>query len=332
MRLTRIFSTPLLFAAGAWLLRPLFAPAPLDLQGQVVLITGGSRGLGLLLAREFAAAGARLALLARDHTELAEARTLLAPTPVLLLPADVTDPQQAEEAVRATIQHYGQLDVLVNNAGIIQVGPAENLPLSAYHEAMDINYFGPLHMMRAARRELSRRRGRILNISSIGGQIPVPHLSSYVASKFAFGGLSESLHTEYARQGIHITTAYPGLMRTGSPRQAQVGGNHRLEYGWFSVLDNAPLISQDAQQAAQEMVAALRRGQPRVVAGLAARVATRAYTLAPVLITPLLTLTARLLPRSARTQALKSGDQSESAITRRLGAKQKAEAALNQRR
>src|SRR5215469_13964929 len=175
---------------------------------RVVLITGGSRGLGLALAERFGRAGCRLVLTARNVDELIRARytlleqhAVLSPDSVLLIPADLTDPAQAESLIDHAIAHFGRIDVLINNAGIIEVGPVENQPLAAYHRAMATNFFAALHTTHAALPHLLRRNptngnAAIVNIASIGGKVAVPHLLPNVASKFALVGFSEGLHAE----------------------------------------------------------------------------------------------------------------------------------------
>ncbi|MGI8747587.1 MAG: SDR family NAD(P)-dependent oxidoreductase, partial [Deinococcus sp.] len=232
--------------------------SPYDLRGKVVLITGGSRGLGLALAREFASRGARLALLARDPEELGVAGAELRArgAEVRELVADLARPQEAERAVAELLDYYGGLDVLVNSVGIIQASPLANLTLDDYHGAMDINFYGPLHAMLAARPALARSGGRILNVASVGGKVGVPHLASYSASKFALVGLGQAWRAELRREGVTLTTVCPGLMRTGSPRNAMFKGQHRDEYAWFSIADSLPLTSMSADRAARRILRA----------------------------------------------------------------------------
>src|SRR5204863_2590958 len=116
----------------------------------------------------------------------------------------------------------------------------------------------------------ARREGRIVNISSIGGKVSVPHLLPYSASKFALVGLSEGLRAELAKDGIVVTTVCPGLMRTGSPRNAQFKGQHRAEYAWFTLSDSMPFFSQSAERAARQILSACRHGEAEVVLSLPA--------------------------------------------------------------
>ena len=235
--------------------------------GRVVIITGGSRGLGLLMARELNRQGARLVLLARNKDELLHVRSELdrGRNHVLPIVCDVADRQQVQYAVEAVQQHFGRVDVLINNAGVIQVGPLEHMTYDDYQRAMNVHFWGALHCTEAVLPHMRRRRaGRIINIASIGGLIAVPHLAPYSASKFALVGYSDAVRAEVAKDGIHVTTVCPGLMRTGSAVNALIKGNHEAEFAWFSALSSLPVISIDATRAARRILEAGRRGVPHL--------------------------------------------------------------------
>jgi NAD(P)-dependent dehydrogenase (short-subunit alcohol dehydrogenase family) len=270
-----------------------------DLRGKTVLITGGSRGLGLVLAREFAAQGARVALCARDRGELERARADLAArgADAYAFPCDVTERAQVKEMVDVVTRHFGRIDVLVNNAGTIQVGPLEVMTLEDYEQAMAIHFWGPLYTTLAVLPQMRERgEGRIVNISSIGGKIAIPHLVPYSASKFALAGLSEGLRAELEKDGVVVTTVCPGLMRTGSPRNANFKGQHRAEYAWFSISDALPVTSIQAERAARQIVAATRRGQAELIISTQAVLAVKFRHFFPEATADMLALAARLLP------------------------------------
>ena len=270
-----------------------------ELSGKVVLITGGSRGLGLVMARELVRQGARLAICARDKTGLERAHQELVAggADVLAVPCDVTDKDQVNKMVQAVRSHFGQIDVLINNAGAIAVGPMEVMTLEDYEAAMNIHFWAPLHTLFAVLPEMRQRReGRIVNISSIGGKISVPHLLPYSASKFALTGFSEGLRAELAKDGVVVTTICPGLMRTGSPYNAIFKGQHRAEYTWFSLSDSLPIISMSAERAARQIIAACKRGDAEVVLSLTAQIAIKFHDLFPGLTANLLGLFNKLLP------------------------------------
>jgi len=270
-----------------------------DLRGKTVLITGGSRGLGLVMAREFAREGARVAICARNNAELERARADLAArgADVLAALCDVTDKAQVGGLIEAVHDRFGRIDVLVNNAGVIQVGPMEVMTIEDYDEAMRTHFWAPLYTTLAVLPEMRRRRdGRIVNISSIGGKISVPHLLPYSASKFALVGLSEGLRAELAKDNIAVTTVCPGLMRTGSPRNAFFKGKHREEYAWFSISDSLPVTSMNTRRAARQIVSACKRADAEVILSIQAEIAVRFHGLFPGLTTNILGFVNRFLP------------------------------------
>ncbi len=271
----------------------------LDFRGKTVLITGGSRGLGLVMARQFAAEGAQLAICARDEDELERAQRDLEQrgADVLAERVDVTQREDIEVFVEAAEARFGHVDVLVNNAGLIQVGPMEVMTLADYEEAMRIHFWAPLHATLAVLPGMRQRRaGRIVNISSIGGKISVPHLLPYSASKFALVGLSEGLRAELMKDGILVTTVCPGLMRTGSPRNALFKSQHRAEYAWFTISDSLPVTSISAESAARRVVKACRYGEPEVVLGLPFQVAAAFHGVFPGVTADLLGMLNQVLP------------------------------------
>jgi NAD(P)-dependent dehydrogenase (short-subunit alcohol dehydrogenase family) len=292
----------LLAAAGlgaAVVGRELLMRRQADLSGQVALVTGSSRGLGYLLAREFGRVGCRLVLCARDAAELERARADLASQgmDVLAVPCDVGDVAQVERLVADATRHFGRVDLLVNNAGIIQVGPLETMTRADFEEALDVMFWGVLHPILAVLPQMrARGSGRIVNVTSIGGKVAVPHLIPYDCAKFAAVGLSEGLRAELAREGIQVTTIAPGLMRTGSALNAYFKGRRDVEFGAFSVLGTMPVVSMDAERAARQIVAATRRGDAERVLGLPANILARFHGLFPGLTADILGVVNRVLP------------------------------------
>ena len=270
-----------------------------DLKNKSVLITGGSRGLGLVMAREFAREGARIAVCARDEDELRHAAADLKKfgVEVMTIPCDVTDKQAVEQMIGAINARYGGVDVLINNAGVIQVGPLEVMTTEDFERAMQAHFWAPLNTIMAVLPSMRQRKsGRIVNISSIGGKVSVPHLVPYSASKFALVGLSKGLRAELMKDGIKVTTVCPGLMRTGSPRNADFKGQHRFEYAWFSISDALPLLTVSAENAARQIVRACKRGQAELVISIPAKVAVLFDSLFPETMSQALGLVNRLLP------------------------------------
>ncbi|HEU5458867.1 MAG TPA: SDR family oxidoreductase, partial [Pyrinomonadaceae bacterium] len=270
-----------------------------DLRNKTVLITGGSRGLGLVMAREFAREGARLAICARDEEELERARMDLDSfnVDVMAFKCDVRDRQEAADMVAAVTNRFGHIDVLVNNAGVIQVGPIEVMTHEDFELVMQAHFWGPLNTILAVLPSMrQRRQGRIVNISSVGGKVSVPHLVPYSASKFALVGLSKGLRAELMKDGIVVTTVCPGLMRTGSPRNADFKGQHRFEYAWFSISDALPLLTVSAENAARQIVRACKRGQAELVISIPAKIAVLFDALFPEAMYQILGLVNQFLP------------------------------------
>jgi short-subunit dehydrogenase len=270
-----------------------------DLRGKVALITGGSRGLGLLLALELSRQGCRIAICARDQAELERASIQLQRQGVdtLSIPCDISDRAQVERMVAEVTRHYGNVDVLVNNAGIIQVGPLTSMTLTDFQDAMNIMFWGVVYPTLAVLPQMRERKsGWIVNITSIGGKISVPHLLPYSCAKFAAVGLSEGLRAELAADGISVTTIAPGLMRTGSHMNAFFKGKQKLEYLWFSLSATLPGISIDAERAARQIVYATKRGEAERILSTPATLAARFHGLFPGLTVDFLAMVNRLLP------------------------------------
>jgi NAD(P)-dependent dehydrogenase (short-subunit alcohol dehydrogenase family) len=290
-----------------------------SLAGKTVLITGGSRGLGLALAREVTAQGAKVAICGRDPGALERARASLARigAEVVAVTCDVTQLGDVQALVDQVRDRLGPIDVLVNNAGVIEVGPAETMSLADYEEAMSTNFWGMLYPTLAVLRHMrERREGRIVNITSIGGKLGIPHLLPYSASKFAAVGFSQGLRAEVAGDGIRVVTVCPGLMRTGSPRNAIFRGRHRSEYAWFSISDSLPGLSISAERAARRIVAACRRGDAEVLFPVPARVAAVINAIAPGLTADALSVVGRLLPGPGRRPSgRRTGAQSQSWVS-----------------
>ncbi len=273
--------------------------APYSFRDKVVIITGGSRGLGLLMARELAAEGAQLILLARPQDELQRAEEDLGTRGafVATLPCDVRNREQVQQAIKQVVGHFGRIDVLINNAGIMQVGPLAHMTLEDFENSMAVHFFGPLYTTLASLPYMREAGGgRIVNISSIGGRVAIPHMLPYVASKFALAGFSEGLATELRRENIFVTTVYPSPMRTGSPPNAQFKGKYKNEYAWFSLMDSLPLLSTSGERAAHKIIHACRRGSSRLALGVQTKAAILLNDLFPGATTRLLSLANKLMP------------------------------------
>lgn len=290
-------------AAALWVDRTRGHGLPHDWRGRVVLITGGSRGLGLALARRLGADGAVVCLLARDADELERAVELLRAEGIRAesSPADVTDRFAYARAIRAVTTAHGRLDALVNNAGVITAMPFDDALDDDFDESLRVHFWGPLYGIRAALPWLRRASpGHLVNISSIGGRVGIPHLAPYCAGKFALTGLSEAIGPELAADGVRVTTVTPGLMRTGSIRHARVRGQHAAEARWFAALGSLRLTSMSAERASAQIVAGMSAGRAAVRPGWQSRLLQVASAAAPGLVAAMFAVVvARVLPAPA---------------------------------
>ena len=262
-----------------------------DLRGEVAVVTGASRGLGLLLATELAQRGCRLLICARDQAELDEAATRLRGlgAEVATLACDVADGESAARLVEAAREQYGRLDIVISNAGVIRVGPVESTTAADFEDAVAIMALAPARLALAALPVMQEQgHGRIVTITSLGGKVGVPHLLPYSTAKFAAVGFSEGLRAELGRGPVTVTTVVPGLMRTGSHVNAEFAGQRDKEFTWFGLGASLPLISMDAERAARQIVAGVAQRRPEIFLTPAGQVVSRVAGLAPELTTAVL--------------------------------------------
>ena len=277
--------------------RPRFNP-----RGKVVLITGGSRGLGLQLAREFGSHGAKIAICARNPAELLRAREDLIGRGIdtVATVCDVSNQREVEQFVEEALRRLASIDVLVNNAGVIRVAPIAQQTVADFEHAMNTMFWGTLHTTLAVLPHMrAKRQGRIVNITSIGGKVSLPHLVPYSCAKFATVALSEGLRVELASSGIRVVTIVPGLMRTGSHLRAEFKGDYKREYRWFAASAATPIVSIGVERAARAIVRACSRGDVERILSVPAAVLARIHGLFPELTIGALGLVNRfLLPQS----------------------------------
>lgn len=291
-----------------------------ELRGKTVLITGSSRGLGLAMAEEYARQGCNLVLCARDQQELEQARRQVEElgVEVIAVECDITKKGDVENLLQRARERFGHIDILVNNAGVISVGPLLSQTIEDFQESMDIMFWGVVHPTLAVLPEMiARGTGQIVNITSIGGKVSVPHLVPYCCAKFAAVGFSEGLHAELKKFGINVLTVVPGLMRTGSYQNAFFKGKNEKEYGWFALSGNNPLFSISASRAAKQVVNATRKRQAELIISWQAELLARTHGAAPGLVSEALALVNQLLPDAdGGTQEKVPGHASETAVTR----------------
>jgi 3-dehydrosphinganine reductase len=234
-------------------------------RGGHAIITGGSSGIGLALARQLAAAGWNLTILARDTDRLARARAALASsgTEVVTDAVDVSDHEVVERAVHAAVARLGPPKLLVASAGMVVPGRFDELPLEAYRETMEVNYFGTLNLVRAALPAMrTQRGGRIVMISSGAALLGIYGYTAYAPSKFAVRGLAETLRSELAPDGIAVSVVYPPDTDTPQFREEV-----RLRPEATSrVAGTAGVLSAD--QVAGAILRGIRRGRFTIAPGL----------------------------------------------------------------
>lgn len=277
---------------------------------KIALITGGSRGLGLEIARQICAREGKVALIARDPNELGRAKTDLDhfAAEILTIQCDLLETAQIQSAVQQTLQRFGKIDILINNAGIIEIGPVEHMQLKDFDRAMRLHFWAPFIFYLLVAPQMRANGGRIVNISSIGGRIAVPHMATYSASKFALTGFSDAIRTELARDNILVTTVTPGLMRTGSHIHAKFKGDHSAEYKWFDWSRKIPFASISVERAARKILSACGRGKPNLVMPCSAYFIIAANALFPNLIARVM----KIVNRSMPPRVSKSGDEARS--------------------
>jgi len=288
------------------------------LRDRVVVITGGSRGLGFALAEDLARGGARVTICGRDAATVERAQERLGEQGLIVdgVRCDVRDRADVEAMVAHVQAHSGPIEVLVNDAGVIEVGSVWDQSVDDFRESVETHVFGPLHTMRAVLPSMrARREGRIVNIASIGGLIGTPHLAPYSAGKFGLVGLSQAYAAELAHDGIAVTLVCPGLMRTGSPDHAIFKGRTRAEYAWFAIAASNPLLTSSTRHAVVRIVHAIAHRESFVTITPLARIAPIVNALAPNTTNRILAVIARLLPPPADDQTTRrEGEQSHSAL------------------
>ena len=269
------------------------------LHDRVALITGGTRGLGLILTRKLAAEDAMVAFCARNQEELDSVSKELSENnrKFMAINCDVTDAEQVNRMINEIEKNWGPVEIVINNAGIINTGPSENMTREDYSSALKVHFWGPFYIINRVLPEMKQKKeGRIVNIVSVGGLVSFPHLLPYNVSKFALSGYSEGLTAETVKNGVKITTVYPGFMNTGSPRNIGVKGDYLNEYVWFSAAASMPGIAMDAEKAAEKIMRAMCAGEKTLILSISAKTGNVAHAIFPGFLISLFGLINRFLP------------------------------------
>jgi len=288
-------------ATGAMLLARRALANRRELRGKVVVVCGGSRGLGRALAHELVRQGARVAICGRSAESLEQTRVWLQSfgRPVMAEVCDLRQREQTASFLARVEQQLGPIDVLIANAATIDVAPIEALGVEDFDAALREILGSAMHAALAVLPAMQARgRGNLTFIASIGGKLAVPHLAPYSTAKFAVIGFAEALSAELAKDGVRVLTVTPGLMRTGSHLHATFRGNAARELGWFGASATAPLLSIDADRAARRIVSAIDRGDRYLTFTPAAYVGAWLHDAAPNVWAHIAAIAARLLPRA----------------------------------
>jgi short-subunit dehydrogenase len=285
-----------------------------SIEGQSAFVTGGSRGLGLAIATELARKGVYVTIVARDEEELERARSSIEGNVpgahVLIIPCDLTDRTALAHAIQRSALAHGGIDLLVNSAGAITVGPWESFEREDFTALLKLHFYAIYDACTLALPHLRASRGRrIVNIVSMGGKAGVPHMLPYDVSKFALAGFTQGLAAELAGEGISVTGVYPTVLRTGSPIQAVFRGKQEEEFLWFSAGASAPGIALDAQAAAKKIVRAAVARDLELVPSFLGKARNVGAALLPETFGALLAAGASALP-TAEQGELKTGQQS----------------------
>lgn len=237
-------------------------------RNQVVWITGASSGIGEALAIAFAQEGATLVLSARRKKELERVaeRCEAAGAPpkhLFVLPLDVTDTEGAFAARDRVLEKFGQIDLLINNAGVSQRSLCRETDLSVYQKLMDVDVMGQIALTKAVLPHmLERGRGHLAITSSVAGKIGVPLRSGYCAAKHAVVGFFDALRAEVEDQGIMVSTILPGFIRTAIAENALSGDGSA-----FGQEDKDIAGGMDADKAARVIVSGLAKGRREIPVG-----------------------------------------------------------------
>jgi short-subunit dehydrogenase len=293
------------------------------LAGKIVLLTGGSRGLGLQLARVLAREKCRLILVARDQQRLERTAAELRASgaEVSVIACDLSDEVALEHMIDRALAIYGEINIIINNAGRIVVGPIDSFEKSEYRASMDLMFWAPVRItLKLLPHLLHHGNSDIVNIASIGGRISVPHMLPYSCAKFALVGFSHGADSELRPRGIHVLTVTPGLMRTGSHKHALFTGDAEKEYQWFSLGATVPGVAMNVNRAAEQIVNALKHRRHSLTITWSAQLASRFHGAFPETACAAVGLAQHLLPAPNAGKKQKKGYELEAQEPALIGA------------
>lgn len=243
------------------------------MKNKVVIITGASSGIGRALAKEFAAKGAKLSLGARRTEMLEKLKSELQDTEILITPTDVSKEADCKALIEKTIQHYGQIDVMINNAGISMRSLFEEVELDVIRQLMDVNFYGTVYCSKYALPYLLKTKGSLVGVISIAGFVGLPGRTGYSASKFAIRGFLDTVRIENMKKGLHVLVAAPGFTASEVRKVAltsdgtQQGETPRNEEKMMSAEECAHHIIKAIEKRKRELILTFVEGKLTVFLG-----------------------------------------------------------------
>jgi len=242
-------------------------------QNKVVLVTGGSSGLGRIIAESFGRAGARLAIAALEEADVRQAAGEMQNTGIetVAICADITKQQDVERMTTETVSHYGQLDVLVNNAGRSMRGKLLDTMPEQFQSLFDLNVLGTIRCTQAAMPHLLKTRGHIVNIGSLAAKSASRWVGAYPVSKFAVAAFSQQLRLELGPEGIHTLLVCPGPIKRDSERLYPLEGTTGIPQDALKPGAGVKVGKIDPQWLAARILDACERRKPELVVPARAR-------------------------------------------------------------
>lgn len=243
------------------------------MKNKVVIITGASSGIGRALAKEFAAKGAKLSLGARRTELLEELKQELTGTEILITQTDVSKEDDCKNLIEATIERYGSIDVLINNAGISMRALFEEVELNVIRQLMDVNFYGTVYCSKYALPYLLKTKGSLVGVISIAGYVGLPGRTGYSASKFAIRGFLDTIRIENLKKGLHVLVAAPGFTASEVRKVAltndgsQQGETPRNEDKMMSAEECARHIVKAVEKRKRELILTFVEGKLTVFLG-----------------------------------------------------------------
>ena len=229
-------------------------------QKKVVIITGASSGIGKSLAELYVSKGWRLVLAARRIDRLKEFETIHPKTEILSVQTDVSVEADCKNLIEKAIERFGQIDVLINNAGISMRATFDKVELDVLRKLMDVNYWGTVYCTKFALPHLLKQKGSVVGVISVGGYIGLPGRTGYSAAKFAVRGFLDTVRIEYLKSGLHVLVAAPGFTASEIRKHALVANG---EQQGETPRDESKMMS--SEECAQRIVKAIERRRRKII-------------------------------------------------------------------